>query len=116
MQWEGCGLLQSTWEPDDGLAAAQHARDRYWKRNSQRELTRPESAEQRETGVAELMAGAVSTVAAASLARRLTGKQSTWSDSQSGSRTNSQIEDSVQLRSEAIIDTSSTETTSATKC
>ena len=75
VQWEGCGLLQSTWEPEDGLAAAQRVRDRYWKRNSQRELTRPESAEQRETGVAELMAGAVSTVAAVSLARRLTGKQ-----------------------------------------
>ena len=77
VQWEGCGLLQSTWEPEDGLAAAQHVRDRYWKRNSQRELTRPESAEQRETGVAELMAGAVSTVAAVSLARRLTGKHTT---------------------------------------
>ena len=41
VQWKECGLLQSTWEPEANLAYAQRAKDKYWARSRQRDLSEP---------------------------------------------------------------------------
>jgi hypothetical protein len=84
VQWEGCGLLQSTWEPEDNLVTAQRVRDRYWQRSQQRQLEHatlspPSTTGPSLPGTDELSSSYLTTLSATasiSLARRLVASDS----------------------------------------